>query len=149
MDNLEEICRFVQKASAIFRTRIPSVERREIAKKIWHSKLNEKLDEDGYGLVDELRYVKTTRTKNGIIDHFSFATKFLFILKPNKFPIFDSLNMKAFYQLFGCKYTRNYDGYEIREAPLKFNPGKYYYAVPLTSPLIFFTVSTLLLRDCQ
>lgn len=92
----------VKKLNSRYSTRISGFEQQEIVEFIVTSGFDKRLEEDGYGLVDELRYVRSNRPNNhGFIDHLSFATKYCHHCCPNKYPIYDSLNMRVMSIYFG------------------------------------------------
>lgn len=100
--------------SSYYGTRIPNDEQNKIAEIITSLDFDEILDNDGYNLIKKLRIVKSKRTKNGTIDHLSFATKYCHHCRPNKYPIYDSLNMRVMNIFYGYSYDiRDYEKFVV------------------------------------
>lgn len=96
----------VEWINANYSTRMPEGDRKVIANYIsGRSDFDAALDEDGYSLVDDLRKCGTSKK------HFSFATKYCHHCRPNKYPIYDALNMRvlAIYYGYRDKYNQEPD----------------------------------------
>jgi len=57
------------------------------------------LDEEGYALINKLRECGTAKK------HFSFATKYCHHCRPNKYPVYDALNMWVMSIHYGYEYV--------------------------------------------
>ena len=63
--------------------------------------LNKELNADGYDLVDNLKQAHSRKKKNNdLVEYLSFASKFCHHCCPNKYPIYDSINVRVFNVLF-------------------------------------------------
>jgi len=99
--------------SSYFTTRISrkgiDSEQDKIVKIITLPGFDAKLDIDGYGLVDEL---VNDMEKSGTKRHFSFASKYCHHCRPNKYPIYDRLNMCVMNIFYGYKFdSKDYAGF--------------------------------------
>ena len=139
----------VRKLNSAYSTRISNVELDEIEKIILQPGFDEKLD-DGYEAVEKLRRVPSQRQSAPTRDYLSFATKYCHHCLPDKFPIYDSVNVRVLSDYSGYKDKRNYTEYvecfkqfclAIRCSELKANEGfyvdKYIQAIGIHSELLF------------
>jgi len=102
----------IEKLNNYYSTRLSKPTQSEIAEFILQSDFDERLDRDDYGLVDELRYAHNKIKKDGKkYDYFSFASKYCHHCRPDKYPIYDSVNVRVFNVLFGYTDNRKYGEY--------------------------------------
>ncbi|MCL2163849.1 MAG: hypothetical protein FWH55_05505 [Oscillospiraceae bacterium] len=111
----------VKSINNIYKTRISSAEQELIVQKIKSLNSDKAFDcaDNDYSPVDKLRRVYSARGKEknkGYIDHFSFATKYCHHFQSNKFPIYDSVNVRVMSVYLGYKDViedniRNYNEY--------------------------------------
>ena len=102
----------VNTLNKLYKTRIPLCEQSKIVADIMNSDFDKELGYEGYGLVEYLRYVKSERTTSKTINHFSFATKYCYHCRPNKYPIYDSVNMRVMSVYYGYEQKNNSNNYE-------------------------------------
>jgi len=108
----EEIVRArVEKLNSLYSTRNSSDETEKIINIILKPGFDEKLDGDGYDLIEELRQIPSRRTKKEYRDCLSFATKYCHHCRPDKYPIFDSVNVNVLTVCMGYQDSRNYTEY--------------------------------------
>ena len=92
--NKEVILQLVIGLNKHYRTRISDETLKEIANFILQPDFNEKLKSDNHDLVDKMRYGHNKEKKNGkTVDYLSFASKYCHHCYPDKYPIYDSINM--------------------------------------------------------
>lgn len=114
--NKEKVEKRVRKLNTMYSTRLSMKENNnvlgEIINRILYSEFDDLLDHKGYEAVAKLRVIKSERTKSKTIDCFSFATKYCHHCRPNKFPIYDSLNMRVMNVYYGYKHGgKDYEEY--------------------------------------
>ena len=148
--DMETVRNRVKKLNQFYRTRISNDELREIENIILRPGFDAKLDNDGYGLVEELRRVPSKRTESGFRDHLSFASKYCYHCRPNRYPIYDSINVHVLSVYLGYEGKRDYSKYVecfkkfcsfLGFCKLKGNEGyyidKYIQAIGTHSELLF------------
>lgn len=101
----------VRNINSIYSTRLPEPAIVEITNYIINPDNHfDKSLEDGYGVIKALRKeAHSIKRKDGSPkDYLSFASKYCHHCRPNKFPIYDSVNVWAFTVLMGYKDQRDY-----------------------------------------
>lgn len=107
----EKLKELMKKLNHLYKTRISLDVLDEMASFILQIDLNKELESDGYDLVDGLRYAHSKVKKDGFYDYLSFASKFSHHCNPDKYPIYDSVNVSVFKMFLGYKDKRNYREY--------------------------------------
>ena len=103
--------RRVRKLNKAYSTRISAEGLNEIKKLILQPGFDAELDRDGYMLVEKLRRVPSSKTEKGWADCLSFATKYCHHCRPDKYPIYDSVNVRALTVCIGYEDKRDYAEY--------------------------------------
>ena len=103
----------VRHLNSTYSTRISADELSVIVDFIVQHDFDNALDSDGYELVEKLRHVHSRRVKTkDTIDHLSFATKYCHHCRPDKYPIYDSINVRVLNVFLGYEdKKRNYETY--------------------------------------
>lgn len=99
-----DISEILLKAAAInsfYSTNVFSIY--EVAEHIKNKNIDPELESGEPRLVEELKQVPIKNSKTGIINFYSFTTKYCSFHKPDKFPIYDSYVDKV------LRYFRNHD----------------------------------------
>ena len=101
----------VREVNRRYSTRVSHKVLDEMVSFIVHSDFDRKLDSNDYKLVDELRRAHTRSKKSGRVDYLSFASKYCHHCRPNRYPIYDSVNVCVFEVFLGYKDRRDYGDY--------------------------------------
>ena len=101
----------VKTLNAFYHTIIFAVEQSEITKIILQPGFDAELDSDGYESVEKIRHVPNTKKGKEYRDCLSFATKYCHHCRPDKYPIFDSVNVNVLTVCMGYQDSRNYTEY--------------------------------------
>lgn len=114
--DVEEVEHKVRRVNALYSTRMWEADIMCAVRKIVNMRFDNELKQNGYSLVDKLRYIDNERpnkTSNSVtrIDHYSFATKYCHHCNPDKYPIYDRVNMNVLTVYLGYKDRRIYDEY--------------------------------------
>ena len=103
--------RRVTELNRLYSTRASGDELVEVVNLILHMNFEQQLDEAGYKLMELLRHVPSSRVNSGRIDHLSLASKYCHHCRPDKYPIYDSVNVRVLSVYFGYKDKRDYEEY--------------------------------------
>ena len=117
----EQVKKWVTKLSADYGTRIPHEEQKIFVSRITgiasdiDYDFHEMLDSCNFAFVDDFCRVhcsdkRKNPPKSGFVRHFSFATKYCHHCSPNKYPIYDSLNVRVLSVY--CGYGANGKDYQ-------------------------------------
>lgn len=108
----------VRKLNAIYRTRISLVVLEEIASFISSElNFNDRLESADYSVVHEIMCGHNKKREDETpVEYFSFATKYCYHCHPDKYPIYDSVNMNVMKIYYGYEFKRrdssnNYEEY--------------------------------------